>query len=412
MKVEEKIALQLAMQAALAARKPTFLAYYPRALKLAVAFVLLLLLILPVVWIASTSAPHGADDHASPPVHEEAADAAQQPAQEAQAPAKPEPQAEASAEAPPLPEADEDGAAKTLPPETSPTFTQTRSGQPLSEAQKQAIAHNDAEAQNTQLPQAPDPAVTEQAGESYLPKIGADGRKPMRVYARPFDEMDPRPRVAIVMVDMGLSRIATDAALRRMPPNVAMAFDVQGAGTREWLARARHDGHETLISLPMEPLDYPRSDPGPNTLLTSLPNSDNLTRLFMAMKSGTGYIGVTSLTGSRFVTDAAKLQPILEEVKGRGLLILDTRSAPHSLIKDMAEKMDIPLAVSARTIDGNPSAYAIDAALADVEQRARMDGAVVIVASPLPTTLDRLEVWIQKISQRGLALAPLSAVVQ
>ena len=33
----------------------------------------------------------------------------------------------------------------------------------------------------------------------------------------------------------------------------------------------------------MEPFDYPRSDPGPNTLLSNIPNADNIQRLLWAL---------------------------------------------------------------------------------------------------------------------------------
>jgi Uncharacterized protein conserved in bacteria len=167
-----------------------------------------------------------------------------------------------------------------------------------------------------------------------------------------------------------------------------------------------------LLSLPMEPLDYPRSDPGPNSLLTTLPNGDNLSRFFVSLRAGSGYVGVTSLTGSRFGTDAAKVQAMMSEVRARGLLVLDTRVGSHTMLKDMADKMGVPFAVSARSIDDDPSPYAIDQALADIERRVVSEGKVVALVSPLPSSLDRLEVWLKKLGAKGIALAPLSAVVQ
>jgi polysaccharide deacetylase 2 family uncharacterized protein YibQ len=31
-------------------------------------------------------------------------------------------------------------------------------------------------------------------------------------------------------------------------------------------SRAREDGHEVMLQVPMEPFDYPDNDPGPHTL--------------------------------------------------------------------------------------------------------------------------------------------------
>jgi uncharacterized protein len=275
-----------------------------------------------------------------------------------------------------------------------------------------AEAMNDFDDHNVRMARAPDAGLTEITADGGLPKIGDDGRKPWQVYARPFNMNDKRPRIAIVMADLGLSRVATDVAVRRLPAVVTLAFDVESPVTASWLGRARQDGHETLISLPMEPFDFPRSDPGPNALLTHLPGSDVTQRINWALKQGAGYVGVTTLSGSRFTADPAKVSLLLNILKQRGLMIFDAHVAPHSVVKDLAQQTHLPVAVSTLHIDRDPSPGAIDAALHQLEQAAQLNGRAVGVASPLPVTLDHLDAWIKQLPARGVALAPVSAVVE
>ncbi len=368
--------LQIAFEAALAAQPETFLARYPRKLKLFVLVLLLAGLSFPLwgdaVFAVKLSAP-------TPPVEAKNDEPALLPEEkiEARAPT-------------PLPEA----------------------RKPETEEEKAAAARNDAEAAVSRLPEAPDPGLIEEARGGVLPRTGVDGRKPWIVYARPFDRGDPRPKIALIVGDMGLSRVATDAALRRLPPTVTLAFDAQGDAVEAWLKRARQDGYETLLSLPMEPLDFPRSDPGPNALLTSLPNADNIERLQDFLKRGAGYVGVTSLTGSRFTSDPEKLQPVLEEIGKRGLLLLDFRLAAQGVAADLARRLKIPSASCALTIDIDPAPRSIDSALAQLEKIALMEGRAVAMASPLPVTLERIELWAKGLAARGLVLAPVSAIVE
>jgi polysaccharide deacetylase 2 family uncharacterized protein YibQ len=259
---------------------------------------------------------------------------------------------------------------------------------------------------------APDMGLSEDRSDGSLPRISEDGRQPWQVYARPFNTADKRPRIAIVIVDMGLSRAATDAAISRLPANVTLAFDSQSPVIGAWCARARQDGHETLLMVPMEPFDYPRSDPGPNTLLTNLPNSDNLQRLYAALREATGYVGVTTLSGSRFTTSPEKLATVLDVLHQRGLMIFDARVAPHSAVTDMAYNMHVPAAAATARIDANPSPEAIDAALDQLAKTARLTGRAVGIAAPLPVVLDRLQVWLKDLPQNGIALAPISAMTQ
>ncbi|MDX2028049.1 MAG: divergent polysaccharide deacetylase family protein [Alphaproteobacteria bacterium] len=271
---------------------------------------------------------------------------------------------------------------------------------------------NDQDDRTIKLVLAPDPKVTEDTAEGTLPRIGADGRKPWQVYARPFNTSDRRPRIAIVVTDLGLSRVSTDAAIARLPASVTLAFDAQSPTVGAWSARARQDGHETLLMVPMEPFDYPRSDPGPNTLLTSLPNTDNLERLLWSLRQGSGYVGITTLSGSRFTTTPDKVETVLEAMRKRGLMVFDARVAPHSAVADMAKERQVPVAVSTAQIDQNLTPEAIDATLNQLEQTARLTGRAVGVTGSYPVVLDRLQGWLKQLPQHGIALAPISAMVQ
>ncbi len=259
---------------------------------------------------------------------------------------------------------------------------------------------------------APAPAVTEDTPQGSLPRIGEDGRPPWQVYARPYNVADRRPRIALVITDLGLARAPTDAAISRLPTNVTMALDVQSPVVSAWGNRARQDGHEIIINVPMEPFDYPRSDPGPNTLLTSLPNSNNIERLTWALRECVGYVGITSFSGSRFATDPDKMRAVLDILKQRGLMIFDPRIAPHSVIMSLAKEDHIPYAVGTLQIDDELTPDAIDKTLARLEKEARLNGHAVGIAGSSPLVLDRLQLWLKNLPDRGISLAPLSAVVE
>ena len=275
-----------------------------------------------------------------------------------------------------------------------------------------AMRENDTDDRDARMVKAPAPSLSEVTSEGSLPRISDQNRKPWEVYARPFNMADRRPRIALVIGDLGLSNMTTLTTVERMPSSVTLAFDVQSPIVGSWLARVRQLGHETLLSVPMEPLDYPRSDPGPKTLLTHLPTAEIQDRLKWALRQGNGYVGITTLTGSRFTAEADKLAPIIDTLRQRGLMILDSRVSQRSLISDVAKQQKVPYAVVFRRIDENPSPDAIDAALAELEKTARLSGQVVGYASPLPVTIDRLELWRKQLTERGLVLAPLSAVVE
>jgi polysaccharide deacetylase 2 family uncharacterized protein YibQ len=257
-----------------------------------------------------------------------------------------------------------------------------------------------------------DQALLETGPHGLLPRTGPDGRVAWQVYARPFDQSDPRPRIALVLGNLGLSDAATEAAIQQLPGGITLAFSpYAGAKVTEWIDLARAAGHEVMLDVPMEPVSYPLDDPGPHTLLTTLTPSQNLERLAWILSRFTGYVGVTDRMGSRFTTSTQSLRPILAELAGRGLLFVDSRSADRSMALEIAAQVGLPRAGNDRFIDEMAARQAIDQRLGDVEALARRDGEALAMGLAYPVTIERIAVWAAGLEARGFVLAPVSAIV-
>lgn len=256
----------------------------------------------------------------------------------------------------------------------------------------------------------PDPELAKKSDFGLLPIIGPSGRTPWRIYARPFDDPLERPRIAIVISEMGMSSSATQTAIQNLPGAVTLSFNPYARDLQRWIDQARAAGHEVLLQLPMEPFGYPVNDPGPNSLLTSLTDRENLNRLDWMLGRFTGYSGVTNQMGSRFTSSADDIQPILDVIKSRGLLFLDGRTSTKSVAGKLAGKLDIPVAINNRFLDRKADRVAIDTRLGELERIARVTGTAIGVGYPYPVTLERLATWVQTLNRKGFVLAPISAV--
>ena len=260
------------------------------------------------------------------------------------------------------------------------------------------------------LPPAPDPGLVQSSAIGPLPKIGDDGRLPYRVYAKPFDVSDKRPRIGIVVTGLGLSNAATESAIQGLPGGVTLAFAPYSSKLDEWMRLARTAGHEVLLNIPMEPLSYPAYDPGPQTLLTSLNTRSNLDRLLWSLSRGSGYVGVMDFFGSRFTASRNHMEPVLSELKRRGLLYLDSGASPGTVTLSLSEKVSLPAAVSSIILDERASRTNLDRKFGELERRAKSEGRAIGVASPYPVTLERIVDWARQLRARGFAIAPISAL--
>lgn len=262
------------------------------------------------------------------------------------------------------------------------------------------------------LAPAPDKRLVERGRHGILPRVGPDGATPAQVYARPLGPepaTKPAGRVAILLGGLGISQSGTDAAISRLPGTISLAFAPYGSDLEKTVARARGEGHEVFLQLPMEPFDYPDNDPGPHTLLAGARAGENPDRLHWLLGRFTGYVGIVNFLGGRFTSDDANLTPVLREMAGRGLMVIDDGTSPRSLLASAATKAQIPTLKADLTLDGTPRADAIDKELQRLETMARERGIAVASASALPVTIERLARWSQTLEAKGIAIVPVSA---
>lgn len=256
-----------------------------------------------------------------------------------------------------------------------------------------------------------DPALIEATPDGPLPRIADNGRTPMAAYAPPVPPGAARPRIAIVMSGLGISARETEAALDRLPPQVTLAFAPYADDVQHWVSEARRRGHEVLLEVPMEPYDFPDSDPGPHTLRAAVSEQSNIERLIWCMTRFTGYAGVTNLLGGRFLSDSDSVSPMLTFLARRGLLFFESTSDSRSVASDVARQVSTPYVQSSVAVDAIQTAMEIDARLSELEARARASGSTAGTGFVYPVTIERVTNWASGLPGRGFVLVPASAIV-
>ena len=264
------------------------------------------------------------------------------------------------------------------------------------------------------LNRAPDPRLVEPTRFGNLPRIGQDGARPLDVYARPAIGLPggakPVARVAIVIGGLGISRSGTLDAIAKLPPAVTLAFAPYGQDLDRLVAQAREDGHEIMLQVPMEPFDYPDSDPGPHTLLAAAKPAENAEHLHWAMGRFPGFVGVMNYMGGKLTADAQALAPILKEVGARGLGFIDDGSSSRSVATGY--KGGTPIVRAEAVLDASGRPDAIDRALERLETAARTGGIAIGTATALPLSVERIARWAKDLEGRGILLVPASAALR
>jgi polysaccharide deacetylase 2 family uncharacterized protein YibQ len=255
-------------------------------------------------------------------------------------------------------------------------------------------------------------ALVEETAEGAIPRIAASGLTPFEAYRRPLPAGLPAgPKIAIVVVGLGINEAGSIDAIDRLPPDISLGFAPYGRALTTVAGAARAAGHELFLEIPLEPFDYPQNDPGPQTLLTGAEPRANLEKLFWLFARFGGYAGVINNMGARFTASTADFAPVMEELGLRGLGYVDDGTSNRSVAAQLASGNEVPFLRIDMSIDDNPDRAAIDAALAALEARARETGSAVGLSSALPVSISALAQWSQTLSGKGITLVPASALM-
>ena len=259
----------------------------------------------------------------------------------------------------------------------------------------------------------PDQKFVEMTPRGPIPKIAADGVRPAEAFARPVKPLPGKPdapRIALIVSGLGVSTSLTTDALTKLPAAVTLAFMPYGGDVERLVARARGEGHEILLQVPMEPFGYPDNDPGPQTLLTSLTPEQNLDRLYSVMSRFQGYVGIEGAMGARFTASEPAFAPILHETAKRGLIFVDDGSNARSVAGRIAGANNVLFAKADVILDFVATPAEIDHALGRLEMAARERSFAVGISSALPVSIEHIGKWAKAAESRGLLLVPITAV--
>jgi polysaccharide deacetylase 2 family uncharacterized protein YibQ len=275
----------------------------------------------------------------------------------------------------------------------------------------EVIIHAPGEDPDVQLASLPENDLVEKTDDGLLPRVSPTGTRPLDAYARPGIVNNGDMRVAIVVGGLGIDADGTRKAIRDLPGTITLAFAPYGDKLAADTSAARANGHELLLQIPLEPFNYPATDPGPNTLTTNASADVNIGRLHWLMGRLTNYVGVMNYMGAKFTSDIGTLAPVMKEIGQRGLMYVDDGTSARSRAAELAGTTT-PFVRADLVLDAELSADAIDQNLSQLRAIARERGYAIATATAFPISIDRIAEFAKAAADRGITLVPISALAE
>ena len=218
------------------------------------------------------------------------------------------------------------------------------------------------------------------------------------------------PKIAIIIDDIGYDY---NLALSFMDYDLPLTLSVLPLApyTSDIVDSANETGSELLLHLPMEPKDYPRLDPGPGALLTTMGEKELRRIISENIKKVPGLRGVNNHMGSFFTEKYDKMRTVLEEIKKHGLFYVDSRTTNRTIAFELAQKMGVPAAKKSVFLDNDLSGEAIRYQLERLMGMARYSGEAVGIGHPHRETLEILYEYLDKL-KTDFRVVPVSELVR
>ncbi len=260
---------------------------------------------------------------------------------------------------------------------------------------------------------APETASILQRTPISTPKSRPPATKEPEQQPLALNEVSPPPAsgrsvIAVVIDDMGLDRARALKMIELNGP-LTLSLMTYADGIQSLSDQAHKRGHEVMAHLPMEPID-PKENPGPGALKVDMDEA-TIRRVMAADLDGwSGYMGVNNHMGSRFTQDSVRMAIVMNELKARGLLWLDSKTIGASSGPAVAKAADVPFVERDVFIDNTETVEAVTKQLELLVTTAKAHGTAIGIGHPHDATRNALQQWLPSLEARGITLVPVTEI--
>ncbi len=232
--------------------------------------------------------------------------------------------------------------------------------------------------------------------------------------SKAFSGKAPSKVIAIVVDDFGDIGGDLLKGFLELDPEVCFAIFPDAPNSQDTMRRAAAQGRETLIHIPMEPLNYPAVNPGKNAILVTMSEQEIERRMNKFISDMNLCSGANNHMGSLATTDSGIMQPVMNSLKNSGLYFLDSRTSNVSVAYSVAQKTHIPAYRNDVFLDSpNLSNDTFEQKLAQIiELGSRRSHVIAITHCFTNDHLDYLKRFIYRLKAAGFTIVPVSKLGQ
>lgn len=215
------------------------------------------------------------------------------------------------------------------------------------------------------------------------------------------------PRLAIVIDDFGQD-IRKLRALEDIGLPITVAIIPFLKYSEKIAEEASLLGWDVLLHMPMEPKNVAEHNPGEGVVLTTMTDEEIIAKSKKALDSLPFILGVNNHMGSHFTEDKDAMMVFLKEIKGRGLVFLDSKTSAKSKAAEAASEVGVPLLTRDIFLDNEQDEEYISGQLEKAKKIAVKHGFAIAIGHPHKETTAVLKRELLRLKSEGIVVVKLS----
>lgn len=243
-----------------------------------------------------------------------------------------------------------------------------------------------------------------------LPNVDKSWKLEIYLDANAYKDKTQNKTLAIVVDDFGEigGKLLDD--FFALPKAVNFAIMPGYNHSVSTMERAHAQGRESIAHIPMEPIGYPQVNPGKGAILVQMSQQEIRKTLSKHLDQLSLCIGINNHMGSFATTDKDVMQVVMQVLKERNKLFLDSRTSNVSVAYAEAQKAHLSAFRNQIFLDSpNISDATMDAKIKQLLSMSQTNpNLIAITHCHSREKLVYLQKFIQKITQAGFIIVPLS----
>lgn len=208
----------------------------------------------------------------------------------------------------------------------------------------------------------------------------------------------------VILLDDGGQKMDLVPRVAALPAAIGVAVLPFLPSSAETAIALHKTGHEVWLHLPMEPNGYPANKPGPGAVFTSMPEAEVRITVHSALNNVPHAVGMNNHMGSKATADLRLMTWVMQEIKGRGMAFIDSRTTVRTVAETAARAQGIKTGRRHVFLDNDRSAAAIKRQLDEAVYRALVHGQAIAIGHMASVTVGVLEAEVPGLKERGITL--------